>query len=89
MKLKPLKLEGVRIGRTEEVLVVGPSRRDPDRLTGRTRQNRLVHFSVPSGTGAVRAGSYVTVELTGAACDSLRDGGTHALRIVRECFTLF
>ena len=55
-----------RIGRTEEVLVVGPSRRDPDRLTGRTRQNRLVHFSVPAGTGAVRAGSYVTVELTGA-----------------------
>ena len=55
-----------RVGRTEEVLVVGPSRKDPDRLTGRTRQNRLVHFSVPVGTGAVRPGSYVSVELTGA-----------------------
>src|SRR5690606_34431608 len=30
-----------RIGRVEEVLVEGPSRKDPSRLTGRTRQNRL------------------------------------------------
>ncbi|MFM7064819.1 MAG: radical SAM protein, partial [Actinomycetes bacterium] len=55
-----------RVGRTEEVLVAGPSRKDPGRLTGRTRQNRLVHFTVPGAAGPVRAGSYVSVELTGA-----------------------
>src|SRR5215203_4870638 len=33
-----------RVGRLEEVLVEGPSRKDPDVLTARTRQNKLVHF---------------------------------------------
>ena len=47
------------------------------------------HESVSTGPGAWRLTGDRTVELTGAACDSLRDGGTHALRIVRECFTLF
>ena len=41
-----------RVGATEEVLVIGPSRRDPSRLSGRTRQNRLVHFDP---VGPVRA----------------------------------
>jgi tRNA-2-methylthio-N6-dimethylallyladenosine synthase len=34
-----------RVGRTEEVLVEGPSKRDPATVTGRTRQNKLVHFA--------------------------------------------
>ena len=34
-----------RIGRTEEVLVEGPSRRDPAVLSGRTAQGKLVHFA--------------------------------------------
>ena len=58
-----------RVGRTEEVLVQGPSRKDPSRLTGRTRQNRLVHFDP---TGAVRPGSYVSVEITDATTTHLR-----------------
>jgi tRNA-2-methylthio-N6-dimethylallyladenosine synthase len=33
-----------RIGRVEEVMVEGPSKRDPDVVTGRTTQNKLVHF---------------------------------------------
>ncbi len=33
-----------RVGRTEEVLVEGVSRRDAQKLTGRTRQGKLVHF---------------------------------------------
>ncbi len=36
-----------RVGRSEEVLVEGVSRRDPAKLTGRTRQGKLVHF--PAG----------------------------------------
>ena len=33
-----------RIGRVEEVVVEGPSKRDPSVSTGRTGQNKLVHF---------------------------------------------
>jgi len=34
-----------RVGATEEVLVEGTSKRDPDSMTGRTRQGKLVHFA--------------------------------------------
>ena len=34
-----------RIGRIEEVLVEGPSKKNPAVLAGRTRQHRLVHFT--------------------------------------------
>ncbi len=57
-----------RVGRTEEVLVEGPSRRDPSRLTGRTRHNRLVHFAAPD---ALRAGTYATVRVTDASTTNL------------------
>ena len=53
-----------RIGRVEEVLVEGPSKRKPDVLAGRTRQHRLVHFPAPE---PLRAGAYARVEITGAA----------------------
>jgi tRNA-2-methylthio-N6-dimethylallyladenosine synthase len=53
-----------RIGRTEEVLVEGPSKKDPLRLTGRSRQGKLVHF--PAGDGA-QPGSYLHVRVLDAA----------------------
>jgi len=53
-----------RIGRIEEVLVEGPSKRDPAVTSGRTRQNKLVHFATAE---PVRVGSYGLVEVTGAA----------------------
>ena len=53
-----------RVGRLEEVLVEGPSKKDPTVLAARTPQHRLVHFTPPQ---PVRAGSYATVEITGAA----------------------
>jgi tRNA-2-methylthio-N6-dimethylallyladenosine synthase len=53
-----------REGRVEEVLIEGPSKRNPDVITGRTRQNKLVHFSPP---GPLRTGSYATVEVTRGA----------------------
>jgi tRNA-2-methylthio-N6-dimethylallyladenosine synthase len=65
-----------RVGRSEEVLVEGPSRKDPSRLTGRTRQNRLVHFEP---AGAVRPGSYVAVEVTDATTTHLRGHMTELL----------
>ncbi len=39
-----------RVGRTEELLVEGVSRRDEHMLSGRTRQGKLVHFA-PTGPG--------------------------------------
>ncbi len=53
-----------RVGRVEEVLVEGPSKRDPSVTSGRTRQNKLVHFTPPS---PVRTGSYAMVEITHGA----------------------
>jgi len=53
-----------RVGRLEEVLVEGPSKKDPTMLAARTPQHRLVHFRPP---GSLRAGTYATVEVTGAA----------------------
>jgi tRNA-2-methylthio-N6-dimethylallyladenosine synthase len=50
-----------RVGRVEEVLVEGPSRRDPSVTSGRTRQNKLVHFTPPT---SLRTGSYALVEVT-------------------------
>ncbi len=54
-----------RVGRTEEVLIEGPSKRDPAVLTGRTRQNKLVHFAAPEGAPA--AGTFASVHVTTAA----------------------
>ncbi len=54
-----------RIGRVEEVLVEGPSRRDSTLITGRTTQNKLVHFRPVEGSALV-GGSFADVEVTGA-----------------------
>jgi tRNA-2-methylthio-N6-dimethylallyladenosine synthase len=59
-----LRRHEARVGRVEEVLVEGPSKRDPDVTSGRTRQNKLVHFRPPQ---PLRIGSYATVEITRGA----------------------
>jgi tRNA-2-methylthio-N6-dimethylallyladenosine synthase len=58
-----------RIGRREEAVVEGPAKRGEGMLTARTRQNKLVHF--PAGQ-PLRAGTYVSVDVTGAGAHSLR-----------------
>jgi len=50
----------------QEVVVEGPSARRPELLTGRTRQNKLVHFAPPP-EGAPPAGTYGEVRVTDAA----------------------
>jgi tRNA-2-methylthio-N6-dimethylallyladenosine synthase len=50
------------VGRTEEVIVEGASKKDVSRLTGRTRTNKLVHF--PSD--GAREGSFRTLRITEA-----------------------
>jgi len=56
------------VGRTFEVLVEGPSRKDPAQLTGRTAGNHLVHFS----GGAELAGELIDVTITDFSPVSLR-----------------
>ena len=53
-----------RVGREEEVLVEGPSKRDPTVTSGRTRQNKLVHLA---GGDPLAAGTFVTARITRAA----------------------
>lgn len=52
-----------RIGLVEEVVVEGPSKKRPDVLTGRTRQNKLLHF--PSEP--LKIGTFANVRVTEAA----------------------
>jgi tRNA-2-methylthio-N6-dimethylallyladenosine synthase len=80
-----LRRHEARVGRVEEVLVEGPSKRDPAVLSGRTRQNKLVHFTPPT---PLRTGSYATVEITRGAPHFLEgrfvelvSQPTHKLRI--------
>ena len=64
-----LRKHEARVGRVEEVVVEGPSRKDPSIVTGRTRQNKLVHFASES---PLRVGTYADVLVTGAAPHFLR-----------------
>lgn len=58
-----------RVGRVEEVVVEGPSKKDASVTTGRTRQNKLVHFVAPR---PLRVGTFATVEVTSAGPHFLR-----------------
>ena len=80
-----LRRHEARVGRTEEIVVEGPSKRDPSVVTGRTRQNKLVHF-VPGVQ--LRPGTYANVEIVRAAPHFLQGElrevlaeATHRIRI--------
>jgi tRNA-2-methylthio-N6-dimethylallyladenosine synthase len=59
-----------RVGRTEEVLAEGPSKKDAAVWSGRTRQNKLVHFEPVAGQ--VRVGDTTRVRIVSAAPHWLR-----------------
>jgi tRNA-2-methylthio-N6-dimethylallyladenosine synthase len=70
-----------RVGVVEQVLVEGPSKRDPLAWSGRSRQNKLVHFAPPGTSAGAMAGavegelvegSYAEVRVTSAAPHHLR-----------------
>jgi len=54
-----------RVGRIEEVLVEGPSKRDAAMVSGRTRHNKLVH--VPKPPGGLPGGSFALARIVRAA----------------------
>ncbi|MGH1504827.1 MAG: tRNA (N6-isopentenyl adenosine(37)-C2)-methylthiotransferase MiaB [Acidimicrobiales bacterium] len=56
-----------RIGRVEEVIVEGPSKKDPAVLSGRTVHNKLIHF--PSEP--LRVGTFAEVRVLDAAMQYL------------------
>ncbi|HLS43869.1 MAG TPA: tRNA (N6-isopentenyl adenosine(37)-C2)-methylthiotransferase MiaB [Ornithinicoccus sp.] len=78
-------------GREVEVLVApAEGRKDAEtqRMSGRARDNRLVHFAVPDGAEVPRPGDMVTVRVTYGAphhlvADSGVNGGTYAVRRTR------
>ena len=53
-----------RVGRTEEIVVEGRNERRAGQMSGRTRQNKLVHFDCDE---PLRAGTYATVEIVSSA----------------------
>ena len=57
-----LRRHQARVGKREEVLVEGPSRRNDQMISGRTRQGKLIHF--PVSEQATRQGSLVSVDVT-------------------------
>ena len=64
-----LRKHAARAGRIEQVLVEGPSKKDANVWSGRTRQNKLAHFPPLEGT---RPGDTVDVCITDAAPHWLR-----------------
>jgi len=54
-----LRRHEARVGRIEEVLVEGPSKRDPSMTSGRTRHNKLVHVPGPLTPGSIVAARIV------------------------------
>ncbi len=61
-----------RIGKIEEVLIEGPSKKNPDVIAGRTRQNKLVHFQAPPQyLSSLNLGAKAKVLITSAASHHL------------------
>jgi tRNA-2-methylthio-N6-dimethylallyladenosine synthase len=56
------------VGSVQRVLVEGPSRKDPDELTGKTENMRSVNFPAPKRL----VGQFVDVVITEAMSNSLR-----------------
>lgn len=58
-----------RVGRIEEILIDGPSKRDASVASGRTRQNKLVHLAGVDGER--ERGSYVQARIVDASAHFL------------------
>ena len=75
-----------QIGREVEVLVANEGRKDDrtNRMSGRSRDYRLVHFEVPAGEARPRPGDLVTCTVTAAApyhlIADVADGTAYSMR---------
>ncbi|HEY5578886.1 MAG TPA: tRNA (N6-isopentenyl adenosine(37)-C2)-methylthiotransferase MiaB, partial [Acidimicrobiia bacterium] len=66
-----LEKNQAEVGRRVEVLLEGPSKRDPSRTTGRTRGNKILHVE-----GAHLPGTFLQAEVTAAATHYLLGSAT-------------
>jgi len=57
------EMHEAEVGKIHKVLLEGPSKRDPSRLTGRTTQNVPFHLNTEDSLG-VKAGDLITVRIT-------------------------
>lgn len=76
-----------QVGKTVQVLVsaaTGKKAEQTHRLSGRTEDFRLIHFSVPEGAETPRPGDVVTVPVTGAAAFHLASDPAAAEYAVRR-----
>jgi tRNA-2-methylthio-N6-dimethylallyladenosine synthase len=64
------RISQAMIGSTQTVLVEGPSKKDPNELTGRTENMRFLNFPAPAGAKLI--GQFVDVVVTEAMSNSLR-----------------
>ena len=69
------KKNAERVGLIEEVVIEGPSKRNPGVISGRTRQNKLIHFE-----GDLAVGALALVEVTEAKSHYLMGSLHEALR---------
>ena len=69
IRLQTAAISTAMIGKTEQVLVEGVSKKDPGQLQGRTENNRVVNFASHDSS---LIGQFVPVEITQALPNSLR-----------------
>ncbi|MDX2299158.1 MAG: tRNA (N6-isopentenyl adenosine(37)-C2)-methylthiotransferase MiaB [Xanthomonadaceae bacterium] len=62
------RISAAMVGSVQSVLVEGPSKKNPDELTGRTENMRFVNFAGPTRL----IGQFVDVQITAAMSNSLR-----------------
>jgi tRNA-2-methylthio-N6-dimethylallyladenosine synthase len=62
------KISADMVGNIEQILVVGPSKKNPDELSGRTENNRVVNFK----SDAACVGQMIPVKITANLPNSLR-----------------
>ena len=62
------KISEAMVGTTQKILVAGPSKKDPNRLSGRTENNRAVNFDGKPDL----IGQLVSIKITEALPNSLR-----------------
>ncbi|WP_414501316.1 tRNA (N6-isopentenyl adenosine(37)-C2)-methylthiotransferase MiaB [Zymobacter sp. IVIA_12111.31 C1] len=65
-----LQISRRMVGKVERILVTGFSPRDPEELSGRTENNRIVNFKADDALSLI--GHFVDVEITEAYSNSLR-----------------
>jgi len=66
------RISEAMVGSVQKVLVEGPSRKNPNELTGRTENMRYVNFPAAPAQHAALTGQFVDITITGTLTNTLR-----------------